>query len=118
MFKYFNKNSHNNRIDDCVIRAIATLTNRTWRDVYDELTELAGDKGLMFENVEFVEDYLDERYRRQCHHAKTVGEFAYEHPKGRYAITMNNHITSLIDGNIIDTFDPSDRIMRCAWKII
>ena len=38
-------------------------------------------------------------------------------PYGKYAITMNGHITALIDGIIYDTFDPSNRIMRCAWKI-
>ena len=71
----------------------------------------------MTDNVEFVEDYLDDRYPRQCHYSKSVGEFAYEHPVGKYAVTMPNHITAIIDGVIYDTFDPSDRIMRCAWKI-
>ena len=71
----------------------------------------------MTDNVEFVEDYLDDRYPRECHYSKSVGEFAYEHPFGKYAVTMHNHITAIIDGVIYDTFDPSDRIMRCAWKI-
>ena len=35
----------------------------------------------------------------------------------KYAITTNGHITALINGIIYDTFNPSDRIMRCAWKI-
>ena len=56
MYKYYNANSHGNNISDCVIRALSVLTNRTWRSVYDELTRLAGDEGLMFERVEFVED--------------------------------------------------------------
>ena len=118
MYRYYNANSHNRFIDDCVIRAISTLTDRTWREVYTELSELAGRKGMMFDNVEFVEEYLDKRYNRSCHYSKTVGEFAEEHPKGRFAVTMNGHITSVIDGIIIDTFDPSDRIMRCAWEVI
>ena len=117
MYRFYNKNSHGNYIDDCVIRAIATLTDRTWQGVYNELSALAGEQGLMFDNVEFVEEYLDKRYPRQCHYSKTVGEFSEEFSKGSYAVTMPNHITSVIDGDIIDTFDPSERIMRCAWKI-
>ena len=35
----------------------------------------------------------------------------------KYAVTMNGHITAIIDGIIYDTFDPSKRIMRCAWRI-
>ena len=115
MYRYYNKNSHNNHINDCVIRA---LSNRTWRDVYDELSRLAGDEGLMFESAEFVEDYLDERYKRVPHYSKTVGELTEEYPYGRYAVTMENHITSIIDGYIVDTFDPSERIIRGVWEII
>ena len=117
MFRYYNANPYGNDISDCVIRSLSVLTDRSWRSVYDELTELAGNDGLMFDRVEFVEDYLDDRYPRECHYSKTIGEFAREYPYGRYAVTMNGHITAIIDGDIIDTFDPSNRIMRCAWKI-
>ena len=86
--------------------------------MYDELVDLAGDEGLMFDLVPFVEDYLDDRYPRECHYSKTIEEFAREHPYGKYAVTMNGHITAIINGDIIDTFDPSDRVMRCAWQII
>jgi hypothetical protein len=117
MFKYYNANPYGNDISDCVVRALAVLTNRSWRSVYNELTKLAGDIGLMFDRVEFVEDYLDDRYPRECHYSKTIGEFAKEYSYGKYAVTMDGHITAIIDGNIIDTFNPSNRIMRCAWRI-
>lgn len=117
MFKYYNANPFGNNISDCVIRSISVLTNRDWHDVYDELSDLAGDVGLLFSNVEFVENYLDRRYDRECHYAKTVGEFAKERPYGRYAVTMDNHITAIVNGDVIDSFDPSSKIMRCAWKI-
>ena len=117
MYNYYNANPYNRHIDDCVVRAISVLTNRNWYDVYDELSDLASDKGLMFDSVEFVEDYLDKRYPRECHYAKTVGEFANEFPYGKYAVTMNGHITAILNGTIKDTFNPSNKIMRCAWKI-
>lgn len=117
MYRYINKNPYGNNISDCVIRCLSVLTDRSWRSIYDELSDLAGDRGMMFGDVEFVEDYLDDRYDRECHYSKKVGEFAQEHPYGKYAITMDGHITAIIDGIIYDTFDPSDRVMRCAWKI-
>ena len=117
IFEYYNANPYNRDISDCVIRALSVLTNRTWNETYDELTRLAGDVGLMFDRVEFVEDYLDDKYERECHYSKTVGEFAREYPYGKYAITMDGHITALIDGKLIDTFNPSNRVMRCAWRI-
>lgn len=117
-FIYYNANPKGNNISDCVLRAISVLTGKTWREVNDELSYLAGNEGLMFENVEFVENYLDKRYRRECRYSKTVGEFANEHPNGKYAVSMNNHITAVVNGDIVDTFDCSYRIMRCAWKVM
>ena len=115
-FRY-NANPSDNHISDCTARALSVLTNRSWRDVYLELSELSSRVGYTFSDVPFIEDYLDERYERECHYAKTVGEFAREHPYGRYAVTMPSHITAIIDGIIVDTFDPSRSIMRCAWRI-
>ena len=88
---------------------MSALTGKSWREVYDELTRLAGNDGLMFDRVEFVEDYLDDRYPRECHYSKTVGEFAKEFPYGKYAVTMDGHITAVVNGTVIDTFNPSNR---------
>jgi len=118
MYRYYNNNPHNRHIDDCSIRSLSVLTNRSWDEVYNELSYLANKDSLMMDSVMFLEDYLDNRYPRECHYSKTVGEFAKEYPRGKYAITMNGHITALIDGVLYDTFDPSERIMRCAWKIM
>lgn len=117
-YVYYNANPKNNDISDCVLRAISVLTNRSWREVNNELSYLASERGLMFGDVRFVEDYLDERYPRCRHYSKTVGEFAEEHPRGKYAVTMNNHISAIIDGDVIDTFDCSRKILRGCWKII
>lgn len=117
MYVYYNANPNDRHISDCVVRSLSVLTNRTWNDVFDELSDLAGDVGQMFDRVEFVEDYLDNRYPRECHYAKTIGEFAKEYPVGRYAVSTNGHLSAIIDGKIIDTFDPSNRVMRCAWRV-
>lgn len=117
MYQYYNANPHNRHIDDCVVRSLSLLTNKEWAEMYDELSDLASDNSLMFDSVVFVEDYLDDRYERQCHYSKTLGEFINEFPIGKYAVTMNGHITAVIDGIVYDTFDPRERIIRCSWKI-
>ena len=48
----------------------------------------------------------------------TVGEFAKICPKGHFVVTMNGHITAIIDNIIIDTWDCSKRIMKCCWQIM
>ena len=117
MYKYLNNNTHQRFVDDCTVRAISLAENNTWNRTYDKLSDMARSRGMMFNSVEFIEDYLDYNYLRQCHTAKTVGEFADENSHGTFLVTMPNHITVVIDGTIYDTFDCSNREMRCAWKI-
>lgn len=117
MYQYYNANPQNRQIDDCVVRALSLLSGETWRDMYAELSYLAKKEGYMIDNVEFVENYLDSKYKRECHYSKTLGEFVNEFPKGKYAVTMDNHITAVVDGIVLDTFDPTNRIIRCSWKI-
>jgi len=88
MYTYYNANVMGKNIADCVVRAISNAEGKTWDETYEELSDLAQEEGLLLDNVEFVEDYLDERYRRACHYAKTVGEFAEENPYGIYLVTM------------------------------
>lgn len=117
MYKFHNQNSHQRFVDDCTVRAISLAENKSWNETYDKLSDMARSRGMMFNSVEFIEDYLDYNYKRQCHNAITVGEFAEENDKGIFLVTMPNHITVIIDGTIYDTFDCSNRMMRCAWYI-
>lgn len=118
MYKYYNANSHNNFIDDCVIRSIAVAEGRSWDDVYEELSILARKEGLLFSNTSFVENYLDNKYKRINFKSKTVNQFLNTHQNGIYLITMKGHITCLYYGVIIDTFDCRYRIMKSAWKVL
>ena len=117
MYRYYNNNPYKRHIDDCTLRAISLLTGKSWNEVYEELSRLANRDGLMMDSVVFIENYLDNKYPRECHYSKTIGEFAKEYPFGKYAVTTLGHITAIIDGVIYDTFDPSNRVMRCAWRI-
>ena len=69
MFQYYNRNPKNRDIEDCVIRSLSLLTIRSWEDVNKELTHFSSRDGYMTDNVEFVENYLDERYPRECHYS-------------------------------------------------
>lgn len=117
MYKFHNANAKGRHVNDCTIRAISVAENITWDDAYYKLSNLARKKGLMMDSVEFVEEYLDDRYMRTCYHSKSVGEFMDEYDEGTFLVTMPGHITVIIDGILFDTFDCSDRIMRCAWEV-
>ena len=117
MWKYYNANVKSNFVNDCVVRAISKAEGKTWDEAYEELSDLAQEKGILLDDVNFVEPLLDSKYERVCYKNKYVGDFIMENSKGTYLITMFGHITCSIDGVIYDTFDCRDRIMWCAWKV-
>lgn len=117
MWRYYNANSRGNSVNDCVVRAISKAEGKTWDETYEELSDIAQYEGILLDDVKFVENYLDKRYKRQCHYSKTVGEFIDEFHKGTYLITMPGHITCAINGILYDTFDCRPRRMWCAWKV-
>lgn len=117
MWKYYNANAKGKSVNDCVVRAISKAEGKSWDKTYDELSNIAQSEGILLDDVNFVEDYLDKRYRRVPHHSKTVGEFIKEYKKGTYLITMPGHITCIINGTLYDTFDCRKERMWCAWKV-
>lgn len=117
MFRYYNANSHNRNVKDCAIRSISLATGKSWDYTYKELSEAARKKGMMMDNVKFLEDYLDDRYDRLCFYSHTIREFIEENPYGTYIISMPGHLTCVIDGINYDTFSTLDRTMWCAWVV-
>lgn len=117
MYKFYNANALGRFTNDCVVRSVSLAENKTWDETYKELSIIAQDKGILLDDVEFVEPLLDSRYKRFCYKNKYVGDFVEEHPIGVFLITMNAHITCCKNGMIYDTFDCRDRIMKCAWVV-
>lgn len=117
MYRFYNANEQGNFVSDCTVRAISAALNIPWGEAYKELSDEAREKGLMMDNVYFIEGYLDERFDRMCNYELTVGEFVQHHPMGTFLITMPSHITVAIDGTVYDTFDCSDKKMWCAWRV-
>lgn len=117
MYRFYNANSHGNRINDCTIRAISLATGKSWNETYKELANAARKKGLMMDSIEFINGYLDSKYKRVCHNSITLDEFINEYPYGTYIISMPGHLTCVIDGVCYDTFNPKDRIIWCSWYV-
>lgn len=117
MYKFHNANARGKFVNDCVVRAISVAEGKTWDESYDELSDIAQNEGILLDDVTFVEDYLDKRYKRVPHYSKTVGEFAEEFPIGVYLVTMPGHITVVVNGIVYDIFDCRGRTMWSAWKV-
>ena len=58
-FIRYNNNPKNKKTGDCVVRAIAFVTNRSWEFVYMALAQLGVDSGLMMNNNKNWQKYLE-----------------------------------------------------------
>ena len=116
-YRFYNANSKGNFVNDCTIRAISVAENKTWDETYEELSRIAQKNGILLDDVNFIDPFLDSRYNRIYGNEIYVGEFAENHPKGTYLITMNGHITCCINGCVIDSFDPRCKKIFDVWEV-
>lgn len=120
-FVYHNANPLGREVNDCTIRAISLATNSTWDQTYQKLSEFARAQGIMPDEVQYIDHYLERNFIKLCgckgKFDLSVGKFVEDHPIGTFLITMNGHITCSIDGVIYDTFDPSERLVWGAYLV-
>lgn len=119
MYKYYNANPLGRHVNDCTVRAISLVTEKSWDQVFEELSDFAQKEAITFSEIEFINEYLSNLYPRWCQDEKinTLEDFLDMKLKGRYLVTMSGHITCVIDGICYDTFDPSNRYIWCIYKV-
>ncbi len=117
MFRYYNANPRQRKVNDCTVRAISKATGQTWDEAYDDLSNFAQVQCIMPDEVEYIDEFLERNFKRIYSSRKeriTVNDFLEKNPKGIFLITMAGHITCAMDGCIYDTFDPSERYV---WQV-
>ena len=127
---------------DCVTRAIAIVTGKPYKEVYDALNEISKKKGLWhsyhLEKNKYGNSYVKASSARTGVHKSVYGPYieslGYEWiptmgigtgcqvhldpnelPKGRLIVILSRHLTAVIDGVIHDTYDCSRDNNRCVY---
>lgn len=116
MFIRYNENPCGKENGDCVIRAISIATNKNWYQVYAGLC-VQGRYLCGWGNFnEIWSSYLQylgfRRYEMPENTIYTVGDFANDHPRGRYVLGTGKHAVAIVDGNVIDSWDSRGEIPK------
>lgn len=118
MYRYYNANPKGLLTDDCVKRAIATVTGMEYAAVQRELNRYKRVSGAesfnSIRNLRYVEAVLGaEKIDLE---GNVTGEaFCREHPHGRYILSMEAHWTACIDGVIYDVWDCSGNSVNAVY---
>lgn len=122
MFIKFNPNPNGMYVEDCVIRAIAIATNRSWDDIFVHLCLQA----FIMKNMPSVNkvwgNYLSsigfERYLlpNTCPECYTVRDFCHDNPEGIFILATGSHVIAVIDGDYYDAWDSGDEMPVSVWR--
>ena len=121
MFIRFNKNPTGSFVGDCAVRAVSLALGTSWEDAYWMLAENGFLMGDMPSSDSVWGAALRERgFRREaikntCPDCYNVAEFAKDHPRGTYVLKTDQHVTTVIDGDIYDSWNTSDEAVQYYW---
>lgn len=121
MFIRFNENPTGRFVGDCAVRAVSLALGTSWEDSYWMLAENGFLMGDMPSSDSVWGAALRERgFRREaikntCPDCYTVAEFAKDHPRGTFVLKTDQHVTTVIDGDIYDSWNTSDEAVQYYW---
>ena len=111
MWKHHNPNPMQKSVGDCTVRSISIATDNGWMETYLDLCLF----GLLMADMPSANSvttaYLrDKGFHRRtipddCPDGYTIDNFCKDHPKGTYIIGTGSHLTTVIDGDLLDSWN-------------
>lgn len=118
-----NPNPLGKQANDCVVRAIAIATGRSWQDVYGDLCDQGRRDcdmpssnsvwGAYLRGEGFEQFLLPE----SCPRCITVRAFSARFPRGTFIIGTGNHAVAVMDGDYYDSWDSGDEEPSYFWRV-
>ena len=114
MWRKVNLNPKGKSVGDCTVRAIVIATGSAWIDTYLDLCLFGMIMADMPSANAVSTAYLKKNgFRRRtipddCPDCYTIADFCKDHPKGTYIIGTGSHLTTVIDGCLLDSWDSSN----------
>ena len=114
VWRQVNLNPKGKSVGDCTVRAIAIATGSAWVDTYLDLCLLGMVMADMPSANSVTTAYLRNKgFQRKtipdsCPNCYTIADFCKDHPKGTYIIGTGSHLTTVIDGDLWDSWDSSN----------
>lgn len=118
-----NPNPLGKQANDCVVRAIAIATGRSWQDVYADLCDQGRrDCDMPSSNAVWGNYLRGEGFEQfllpeSCPTCITVRAFSARFPRGTFIIGTGNHAVAVLDGDYYDSWDSGDEEPSYFWRV-
>lgn len=119
---HYNPNPTGRYVGDCAVRAVAKALGVSWDKSYRMITERGYQMGDMPSSDSVWGSVLKEHgFTRHtipnlCPSCYTAEDFCREHPDGVYVLGFGNHVATVVDGNIYDSWDSRNQIPVYYWR--
>lgn len=122
MFVQFNPNPNGIYADDCLVRSIALVLDKSWDNVYFDICL----QGYLMKNMPSVNKvwgnylrsigFVEYPFFNICPDCYTVRDFCYDHPFGTFILATGSHVIAVIDGDYYDAWDSGDEMPLSVWR--
>lgn len=123
MYVSFNPNPKGYYTGDCVIRGISKLIDKTWDEVYMDLSV----QGFAMKDMPSANHVWDSYLKHNgfsvhtipdiCPDCYTVKDFCDDNPKGKYLLATGSHVIAVENGNYYDSWDSGNEIPILFYKL-
>lgn len=122
MWKKFQNNPAGRNVGDCSVRAISVALSVSWETAF---AMLVGSAFLMADMPSSNEvwgavlrrhGFIRESIPNTCPDCYTARDFCAEHPEGIYVLGFGDHVATVKDGDLYDSWDSTDRVPQYVWR--
>ena len=123
MWRMYEPNPVRTGAIDCAVRAISKALDMSWEKAY----VLLAVNGFLMGNVLSADEVWGSVLRQHgfrrymvsntCPDCYSVEEFCEEHPYGIYVVKSENHVATVIDGILYDSWPSQDKTVIYYWTL-
>lgn len=123
MYQHYNPNPTGRNVGDCAVRAVSKALNLDWESAYLLIAKAGFEMGDMPSADSVWGAVLRQHgfYRRaipnSCPDCFTADDFCEEYPRGKYVLGFGDHVATVIDGVLYDSWDSGSRVPIYVWYL-
>ena len=120
-YKFYNPNPVGRMTNDCSVRALSKALGVTWDEAYLKLSYNGKQMGVMPDNKTVLQSVLrqhgffKEIVPDTCPDCYTAAAFCFDHPIGIFVLAFSNHVATVVDGVLYDSWDSSQEVPLYYW---
>ena len=121
-FHSFNPNPRAAKVGDCAVRAVAKALGISWYEAYALLVAEGLEQcDMPSANNVWGAVLRKNGFRRaaipaECPDCYTVRDFIREYQAGTYVVALKNHVVTVCDGELYDTWNSMDENPIYFWR--